>query len=104
VYTSEYGRTGFQGGLNEYRCLFDDKQNAQLRRFSGRTVDVPSIFIGGESDWGVFQTPGALETMRDRICTQMRGIHLVQGAGHWVQQEEPDQVSDILVRFLFELR
>jgi pimeloyl-ACP methyl ester carboxylesterase len=52
----------------------------------------------------VFQTPGALETMRDRICTQMRGIHLVQGAGHWVQQEEPDQVSDILVRFLFELR
>jgi pimeloyl-ACP methyl ester carboxylesterase len=102
VYTAEYGRTGFQGGLDEYRCSFDANQHAELRLFSDRTIDVPSIFIGGRSDWGVYQNPGALGTMTSRACTHMLGIHLIDGAGHWVQQEQPEKVNELFVRFLRE--
>ena len=64
-----------------------------MRTFSGRSIDVPSMFIGGKSDWGVYQTPGAVDKMRTSACTRMVGFHLVDGAGHWVQQEQPEQVS-----------
>ena len=68
--------------------------------FSGRTIDVPSCFISGKSDWGVYQAPGALEAMQTRACTRMLGCHLVEGAGHWVQQEQPEAVSRLLIEFL----
>jgi pimeloyl-ACP methyl ester carboxylesterase len=100
VYTAEYARTGFQGGLDEYRCEFDANQTAELRLFAGRTIDVPSMFIGGRSDWGVYQTPGALEEMRDTVCRDFFGIHLIEGAGHWVQQEQPEKVNELLLHFL----
>ena len=105
VYSSEYGRTGFQGGLQGYRVRqADSKYSAELRMFSGRTIDVPSLFIGGKSDWGVYQTPGAAETMRNRACTRMVGFHLVDGAGHWVQQEQPEEVGKLLLQFLKQTR
>lgn len=100
VYSSEYGRLGFQGGLQWYRCRTDGKYLAELQVFSGCTIDVPSCFIAGKSDWGVYQKPGDFERMQDTACTQMVGCHLVEGAGHWVQQEQPEQVSELLVGFL----
>jgi len=100
VYASEYGRTGFQGGLNGYRRGTDPRVNAELLTFSGRTIDVPSAFISGKSDWGVYQTAGAVERMRSTACTKMTSFHLVDGAGHWVQQEQPEQVSSLLLEFL----
>ena len=69
-----------------------------------RTIDVPSLFVSGKSDWGVYQKPGALEKMQNSVCTQMRGSHLVDGAGHWVQQEQPDKVSQLLIRFVKALK
>src|SRR5882724_6031355 len=100
VYSAEYRRNGFQGGLQWYRCMTGSKYIAELQTFSGRTIDVPSMFIAGKSDWGSYQVPGALEKMQNSACTQMRGCHLVDGAGHWVQQEQPEQVSSLLIRFL----
>ena len=100
VYSSEYGRTGFQGGLQWYRCGTDVRYRAELETFSGRTIDVPSCFIAGKSDWGIYQRPGSLEQMRKAVCTRMLGFHLVDGAGHWVQQEQPEAVSRLLVQFL----
>ena len=100
VYSSEYARTGFQGGLQWYRCRTVGKPNADLELFSGRTIDVPSCFIAGASDWGVYQKPGDLEQMQHSACTQMRGCHLIPGAGHWVQQEQPERVGELLLRFL----
>lgn len=102
VYTAEYARTGFQGGLQAYRCIFDPKLIAELRLFSERTIDVPACFIAGKSDWGVYQTPGAFEIMKTKACTNMRDVHLIEGAGHWVQQEQPEQVNRLLVQFLKE--
>ena len=95
-------RTGFTGALQGYRVRrgSDPKSQAEMMTFTGRTIDVPSQFISGKSDWGVYQTPGAEERMRTRHCTKMVGFHLVDGAGHWVQQEQPEQVSRLLALFL----
>jgi pimeloyl-ACP methyl ester carboxylesterase len=100
LYSGEYERTGFQGGLQWYRRGTGDLDTAELRLFSGRTIDVPSLFIAGSSDWGIYQRPGAIERMQDSACTRMLGCHLLDGAGHWVQQEQAGKVSELLVQFL----
>jgi len=102
VYASEYGRTQFTGALQGYRVRRggEPKSIAEMLTFSGRTIDVPSMYIAGKSDWGVYQTPGAVEKMQTKACTRMAGFHLLDGAGHWVQQEQPEQVSKLLVDFV----
>lgn len=100
VYSGEYERTGFQGGLNWYRARTGGLFDAELQLFSGRTIDVPSMFIAGKSDWGTYQRPGNFERMQQSTCTRMLGCHLIDGAGHWVQQEQPEQVTELLLEFL----
>jgi pimeloyl-ACP methyl ester carboxylesterase len=100
VYAAEYERTGFQGGLQWYRRGTGQTDLAELQMFSGRTIDVPSLFVAGKSDWGVYQIPGTFEAMQEKVCPNMIGCHLVEGAGHWVQQEQADTVSDLLISFL----
>jgi pimeloyl-ACP methyl ester carboxylesterase len=102
-YSAEYGRTGFQGGLQWYRCGTSGAFNAELQTWSGKTIEVPSWFIAGKQDWGTYQRPGVFEAMQKRACTNMIGCHLVDGAGHWVQQEQPEQVSHLLLRFMKQL-
>ncbi len=100
VYSGEYERNGFQGGLNWYRVRTSGLVGKEYEAFTGRTIDVPSTFISGKSDWGNYQTPGAIERMQKSACTRMKEIHLVEGAGHWVQQEQPDEVNRLLLQFL----
>jgi pimeloyl-ACP methyl ester carboxylesterase len=99
-YSAEYTRTGFQGGLQWYRCGTSGAFTAELETFSGRSIDVPSCFISGKQDWGTYQRPGVFEAMQASACTRMIGCHLVDGAGHWVQQEQPEEVSRLLIAFL----
>jgi pimeloyl-ACP methyl ester carboxylesterase len=100
VYAAEYQRNGFQGGLNWYRSRSGGAFESELQLFSGKTIDVPSIFISGTSDWGVYQRPGAVEKMNGAACTKMTGVHLLDGAGHWVQQEQAEKVTELLLEFL----
>ena len=79
----------------------DAKSVAELLTFSGRTLDVPLLYISGKSDWGVYQTPGAVDKMKT-VCKHLAGFHLIDGAGHWVQQEQPEQVTSLLLGFLRE--
>jgi pimeloyl-ACP methyl ester carboxylesterase len=102
-YSAEYGRTGFQGGLQWYRCGTSGAFTPELQTYSGRTIDVPSCFISGKQDWGTYQRPGVYEAMQSKACTNMIGCHLVDGAGHWVQQEQPEQVSRLLLQFVKQL-
>ncbi len=99
-YSAEYARTGFQGGLQWYRCGTSGAFTAELETWSGKTIDVPSCFIAGKQDWGTYQRPGVFEAMQKTACTQMLGVHLIDGAGHWVQQEQPEKVSRLLLEFL----
>jgi len=100
VFAAEYARTGFQGGLQWYRVRTDPDHAAELAPLAGRQIEVPAWFIAGDRDWGIHQTPGALAAMRDKVCTRMEGVHLIPGAGHWVQQENPHAVVRLLLDFL----
>ena len=100
VYAEEYRRTSFQGGLNGYRMGGSGIGVAEVQLFAGRTIDQPSMFISGASDWGTYQSPGSFERMQDIACTDMRSVHLVEGAGHWVQQEQAQTTSRLLLEFL----
>jgi len=99
-YSAEYARTGFQGGLQWYRCGTSGAFSAELETWAGRTIDVPACFIAGKQDWGTYQRPGVYEAMQQGACTRMLGCHLVEGAGHWVQQEQPAEVNRLLLEFL----
>jgi pimeloyl-ACP methyl ester carboxylesterase len=100
VYAREFERTGFQGGLQWYRCNLPGSSNAELDLFAGQTIDVPALFVAGRSDWGVYQTPGSFEAMQTTACADMRGAHLIDGAGHWVQQERPAETLELLLPFV----
>ena len=103
-YAAEYERTGFQGGLQWYRCGTSGAFDNELQLFAGRTIDVPSCFISGKQDWGTYQRAGVFEAMQTRACANMIGCHLVDDAGHWVQQEQPGEVARLLLEFLKKAR
>ena len=98
VYSTEYGRTGFQGGLQSYRVGRVPRLSAELQLFAGKTIDVPSLFLSGKADWGVYQRAGSLDAMK-RACTTFEGVELIDGAGHWVQQEQAATVAARLIAF-----
>jgi pimeloyl-ACP methyl ester carboxylesterase len=100
IYAEEYTRNGFQGGLNWYRRGTSNLDLKELEIFSGKTIDIPSCFISGSSDWGVYQRPGAAERMNGKVFTNMIDFHLIEGAGHWVQQEQHRETSRLLMEFL----
>ena len=103
VYVGEYQRTGFQGGLQWYRCATDCDEFIALSHYSGQSIQVLSAFIAGASDWGVYQLPGAFEKMQTLACSDMRFCELIAGAGHWVQQEQAQRVNRRLLDFLSQL-
>lgn len=99
VYSEEFIRSGFQGGLNYYRAGSDPRFGQDLKAFAGRTIDVPACFIGGERDWATYQSPGAFEGMHT-VCRRLRGVHLIDRAGHSLAEERPMQVNEALLGFL----
>lgn len=101
VYTTEYARTTFQGGLNYYGYRIIPQ--LELYMFMNKLVEIPVLFISGEKDWGMYQSPGELDRMRiacPKMAPGSKGCKIVKGAGHWVQQEKPSEVIDILSEFL----
>lgn len=101
LFAEEYARSGFQGALNAaYRPRQEMRNVAELATFAGARIEVPSCFVSGANDWGLHQTCGALEAMAATGCANMIAQHIVPGAGHWVQQEQPEAVTEILLTFL----
>jgi len=95
VFVQAFTETGFTGGLNYYRNL--DRNWELTEPFAGRTIDCPSMFLTGSEDpVGTFMSPGRLTT----VLTDLRENVTVPGAGHWIQQERPDEVNEALLRFL----
>jgi pimeloyl-ACP methyl ester carboxylesterase len=103
VYSQQFQRTGFQGGLNYYRIDGVFSPESGLNAYSGKTIDVPACFIGGASEWAIYQSPGAFERMHTN-CTQLKGVHLVPGAGHSIVEEQPEAVNRLLINFLADSR
>ncbi|MEU7816237.1 alpha/beta hydrolase [Pseudonocardia sp. NPDC049154] len=98
-YSTEFTRTGFTGGLNWYRNF--DRNWELTPQLEGAKVEVPSFFIGGALDPVLSLSPP------DRQAAWLadhRGTVLVPDAGHWVQQEKPDEVNAALLDFLGDIR
>ena len=98
VYVEAYQRSGFRGGLSWYRAI--DVNWERNTAFADRPIDVPALFVAGANDTVVeMGGDAALDLMRSSV-PDLRGCHLVPGAGHWVQQEAPAAVNELLVGFL----
>ncbi|MGV1804182.1 alpha/beta fold hydrolase [Agrobacterium vitis] len=94
--------SGFTGGLNYYRNL--DRNWELQQAYSGQTVNVPAFFMIGERDPGL-SIPGMdqiIAGMSD-LVPDLRGTHILPEAGHWLQQEKPTEVSELMINFLKHL-
>lgn len=102
VYVQEWSRTGFQGGLNWYRAQTNPSLGKDVLLFAGKKIEVPLIFLSGTKDWGNYQEPGALERFPE-VCSDFKGVVMIDGAGHWPQQEQPAKVTREIIKFLRSL-
>jgi len=103
-YYRAFARSGFENPINYYRNLHANWQAA--RPWTNAKLTMPVTFIAGKKDFVTTTADGALgSSVQDMNtwCTDLRGIHLIEGAGHWVQQEAPDQVNALLLDFLESL-
>jgi microsomal epoxide hydrolase len=106
VYVAEYGRTGFQGGLNWYRVrtAADGRFTRDFDTFAGKKIEVPCAFVSGKMDWGIYQEPGALQKMvNGEVCSDFRFLRLIDRVGHWAPQESPDEVANAILRLVRSL-
>ena len=97
VYAGEFERTGFAGALHRYRNM--DRDWEDLAAWDGAPVRQPSLFLAGARDATLGWLGGAIE----RFGTTLPGLvasHVLDGCGHWVQQERPDEVNRLLVDWL----
>ncbi|WP_156670207.1 MULTISPECIES: alpha/beta fold hydrolase [unclassified Mycobacterium] len=100
-YISEFSRTGFTGGLNWYRNF--DRNWETTPELADAKITVPALFIGGTAD------PVLTFTRADRASQLITGSYqqvMLEDAGHWLQQERPEEVNAALLDFLngLELR
>ena len=99
-YAAEFGRSGFTGGLNRYRCV--DLDWVDMRAWHGAPLTQPSLFIGGEKDGPTIWGAGSIS----RYPQTLPGLHasvILPGVGHWMQQEDPSGVNSALLDFLGSL-
>jgi pimeloyl-ACP methyl ester carboxylesterase len=101
-YAAEFSRTGFRGGLNWYRNFARSAE--LLAPWRGMTLHQPSMFIAGSRD-DVLKFPGTQARIDNLAQTLpgLRGCHLLEGAGHWIQRERAAAVNELLVGFLKSL-
>jgi pimeloyl-ACP methyl ester carboxylesterase len=96
-YVAAFGAGGFKGPIDWYRCI---DLNWSLTAFlQDRTIDQPSLFLVGERD-PVRRYAGQHEAALAKWLTDMRGQTVLPGAGHWLQQERPDEINAALLKFL----
>ncbi len=97
-YVEEYTRTGFTGGINWYRNF--DRNWRLTEQLTDAHVGVPSLFVAGAADPVLIMSPPSIG---EPWLDDHRGSVIIDGAGHWVQQEVPDQVNEALLGFLGSL-
>ncbi|WP_205826875.1 alpha/beta fold hydrolase [Mesorhizobium zhangyense] len=101
-YAESFRASGLRGPLNRYRCADIDWE--QMLPYAERNIDQPSLFIGGIQEPTRYMIPG-IDRFDDPVprMTDIRGIHMLDGVGHWVQQEAPEKTSELIVGFLRSL-
>lgn len=100
VYTTEFEYSGFFGPLSRYRNV--DRDFADLAGFHGRPILQPSLFVGGSRDGPTVWGAAAIERFGQTL-PGLRRAEILDGAGHWIQQERADATNDLLLEFLASL-
>ena len=103
VYATEFERTGFAGGLNWYRNI--DRNWELSAPWSGAQVTVPALYVVGDRDV-VYHFPGGGPQMvsnLSRFVPNLKQAVVLEGCGHWTQQERPAEVNRLLIDFLHAL-
>ena len=102
VFTGEFARAGFSGGLNWYRNI--DRNWELLAPYGGARVMVPALYVAGDRDL-VVAFPGMDQLIANlsRFVPDLRGRSILPGCGHWTQQERPGEVTDAILTFLKKL-
>lgn len=98
----EFRRTGFRGGLNWYRAI--RKSAELLAAWRGCPIRQPSLFIGGSRD-DVLSFPGMQKRLQalPQVLPGLHDVHVLEGAGHWLQRERAQEVNRLLLSFLRKL-
>ncbi|WP_427168432.1 alpha/beta fold hydrolase [Streptomyces sp. C1-1] len=100
VYAGEFERTGLTGALNRYRNM--DRDWEDLAPHRGAAIKQPSLFIGGALDASTTWMSDAIDAYPSTL-PGLSGAHLLDGCGHWVQQERPEEVNGLLTDWLATL-
>ncbi|WP_406492644.1 alpha/beta hydrolase [Streptomyces sp. NBC_01604] len=100
VYAGEFERTGLTGALNRYRAMDEDWKD--LADLTGAPIPQPSLFLGGTLDASTTWLSDAIEAFPVTL-PGLRSSHLLEGCGHWIQQEHPDEVNRLLTAWLAAL-
>ena len=98
-YVGELERSGFRGPLNRYRT--QERDWAALAGLGELKITQPALFVAGERDLVLAMVPGVsmLDRM-DRCYDDLRGKVVLERAGHWIQQERPEEVNAAILAFL----
>jgi len=98
-YVGEFRQSGLRGPINRYRN--HERDFAYLQKFKDRKIEQPAFFISGTRDLAFNMLGGAdpIEIMR-RFVPNLQGAHVLEGCGHWTQQERPDEVNALLLPWL----
>lgn len=99
-YAGEFERTGFRGGLNWYRNI--DRSWELMAPLAGATIKQPALFIAGDRDGVIVANPTAVERLPQTLPNLRRTV-MLEGCGHWTQQERPAEVNAAMIEFLKSL-
>ena len=100
VYADEFAHSGFFGPISYYRNL--DANFDIINDYDAECVSMPVYFIGGTDDVVNVMDPSGVERMRN-LLPDFRGATILEGVGHWTQQEAPAAFNDALLGFLHTL-
>ncbi len=103
-YFKNYLKSGIKKPLSWYKVMLSKKEKLKIIKLNlPKSIYIPSIFISGSADWGMYQKPGDLEKMENIFLKNYYGRFIVKQAGHWVQQEQPSKTFDFIFKFLKKL-
>lgn len=97
IYTREFEYSGFFGPLNRYRNVDQDWED--LAAYAGQPITIPSLFIGGSKDGPTIWGEAAIEAFPKNLPKLTRS-EILEGSGHWIQQERPEETNALLLEFV----
>jgi pimeloyl-ACP methyl ester carboxylesterase len=102
VYAEEFERTGMTGALARYRNMDRDWEDLADGGHTGAPVTQPSLFIGGSLDASTTWLADAIDA-HPVTLPALTGSHILEGCGHWIQQERPEETNALLTDWLKSL-